>query len=81
MHRFTVFASADLPVTIVKVEDGDMMYENLLKSDLLVVPEGNQKRLEKWPKLESMDLIAYGRQNNVACADVVLSSAGNAEKS
>lgn len=76
--RCSVFCSAALPVTICRTEDCDEMYRDLLGTDVLGVPKGSAERLEKWPQLKASDEIQLtGRERDTACADIVLSSAGN----
>lgn len=76
LHRFTVFRSELLPLTVVNTEEAEAFYEDYLGSDLLSVPVGNLERLQQWPKLEPKDLRTYGKGDSESCADVVLSNAG-----
>jgi len=75
--RCTIFSSNELPVTIIHTEDADSVYNELLKTEVFVVPENNSDRLKHWPALESKEMKVTGIGKNESIADIVLSSAGN----
>lgn len=72
-----MFASNELPVTVVATENAEVIYNNLLGSNLFRVPCGGNERLSKWPQLMFKDFEICGKIRNEASADIVLSSAGN----
>ncbi|XP_013166800.1 PREDICTED: nitric oxide-associated protein 1 [Papilio xuthus] len=76
--RFTVFCSEHLPVTVVKTEDADEMYEKFLGTELFAVPTGGAERLKNWPGLKmGKDMLEFSGQGpKVCCGDMVLSSIG-----
>lgn len=79
--RVTVFSAENLPITVCKTENAEEIYAELLGSELFVVPTGQERRLKKWPELiSSKDLNVVGIDSRTACADVVLSSAGESQK-
>lgn len=55
--RITVFASSALPILIVKTDDADRIYKELLGSEYLAVPKGDLDRFKRWPNLRHSDLI------------------------
>lgn len=71
--RMTVFASSALPILIVKTEDADCIYKELLGSDYLAVPIGNMERLKRWPFLRHSDVIKIkGKGPEVsACGELI----------
>ena len=81
----TVFASDYLPVHIVDLEQASRFYDFYLRTDMLGVPVGHEKRIESWPSLISKDFhIKNDRKHEHAdfvsevqsICDIVLSSAG-----
>ena len=81
----TVFASDYLPVHIVDLEQAMRFYELYLRTDLLGVPIGDAKRIDRWPNLISKDFhIRNDRMHSSedfaseipSICDIVLSSAG-----
>lgn len=74
--RCTIFSSRELPITITNTADADYIYNELLKTEVFVVPENDPNRLKHWPALESKDMEVTGIGKNESAADVVLSSAG-----
>lgn len=77
IFRFTVFASEELPVTVCLTEDANFIYDQLLTTEVFVVPINDPERLKQWPELISKELEITGVGWDVSAADVVLSSAGN----
>lgn len=76
--RFSVFASDQLPITICNTSDADKLYLELLGSEILRVPCGNEERISKWPALEASDEVKLkGIDWETSCVDIVLSNAGN----
>lgn len=76
--RVVVFASLDLPVTIIETQDADEFYELFLGSELMGVPmNSGDDRLAKWPKLEAArDFVVIGKEKHITACDFLLSSAG-----
>lgn len=76
--RFTVFCSEHLPITIVKTEDADEVYQKLLGTELFAVPTGGAERVKNWPGLKmSNDILEFSGQGpKLCCGDVILSSIG-----
>ncbi|XP_024869274.1 nitric oxide-associated protein 1 [Temnothorax curvispinosus] len=74
--RCTIFSSSELPVTLTRTEDADSIYNELLKTEVFVVPENSPDRLKHWPALGSKEMEVTGIGNNESIADVILSSAG-----
>ena len=75
--RLTTFASLRLPITLIPHQDADQLYTELLGSQLLVVPCGNEKRLKLWPGLKAAEAISFnGIGWHQSAIDIVLSSAG-----
>ncbi|KAL0269543.1 UNVERIFIED_CONTAM: hypothetical protein PYX00_007243 [Menopon gallinae] len=72
----TVYASRNLPITIVQTVDADLMYQKLLGTKLFAVPHGSRERLKEWPGLRGKEVKVIGMSRTVATADIVLSSAG-----
>lgn len=66
-----------MPITLIRTEDADNVYNELLKTEAFVVPENSPDRLKYWPALESKEMEVIGIRQNESIADVVLSSAGN----
>lgn len=66
--RVTVFASDRLPVVIVRTDSAVHVYDDLLGSDLLAVPLGDEDRLSKWPALmgKPMRVLGIG-ERTAAC--------------
>lgn len=57
--RITVYASSGLPVTIVKTDEADCVYNELLGTEFLGVPIGDKERLTNWPGLKSSDIFTF----------------------
>lgn len=76
VFRLTTLASARLPITLIKNQDADEMYEKLLGSQLLAVPCGSPQRLKQWPGLTSKAVTVKGVGWKESAVDIVLSSAG-----
>ncbi|XP_066253166.1 nitric oxide-associated protein 1 [Euwallacea similis] len=75
--RLTVFRSNSLPITVCKLEEADSIYQELLGSDLFVVPVFKGDRKEKWPGLElTKSFKIFGKSIRESSYDVVLSNAG-----
>lgn len=53
--RLSVFASAKLPVLIVKTDEADNIYEDCIGTEIMGVPLGDEERLKKFPSLEKPD--------------------------
>lgn len=54
--RITVYASAELPIMIVKTDEADCVYNELLGTELMRVPTGDEERLNSWPGLTCSDI-------------------------
>ncbi|KAG4075871.1 hypothetical protein HA402_003697 [Bradysia odoriphaga] len=75
--RITVYASPKLPVLIVKTDEAETVYSEMLGTELLAVPVGDAERLNKWPGLAASDVFTFrGEGTKVSACDVLLSSAG-----
>ncbi|KAG7214171.1 hypothetical protein KM043_001520 [Ampulex compressa] len=74
--RCTVFASAQLPITICRTVDANDVYDRLLVTEALVVPTNHPARLKMWPGLRAKEIKVTGIKKYLSAADVVLSSAG-----
>lgn len=77
--RVVVFASLDLPVSIVDTTDAEEFYDSFLGSEILGVPmNSGEERLAKWPKLEAAhdQIVVEGEQKHLTVCDIVMSSAG-----
>ncbi|KAK4316877.1 hypothetical protein Pmani_012008 [Petrolisthes manimaculis] len=74
--RFTVFRSAEVPLTAVKTVDAAAFYCKYLGTEILGIPIGSEERLKSWPALKPKDFRMYSTGKQSSCADVVLSSAG-----
>lgn len=74
--RVIVYSSLKLPVTICDTKDAEEIYNDFLGSELFNVPIGENDRLEKWPKLDSKEIVVMGKEKYITACDVVLSSAG-----
>ncbi|XP_011494780.1 PREDICTED: nitric oxide-associated protein 1 [Ceratosolen solmsi marchali] len=74
--RCTIFASNNLPITICKVKDAELVYNELLQTEAFVVPDSNPNRLKMWPELKSKDFKTIGIGESTSASDVVLSNAG-----
>ena len=61
---------------MIKNEDADQMYDELLGSPLLAVPCGSPQRLKQWPGLSGKLITVKGNGWNESACDIVLSSAG-----
>lgn len=57
--RATVYASSELPIMIVKTNEADRVYSELLGTDFLCVPVGDEERLASWPGLASSDIFTF----------------------
>lgn len=59
----------------------DELYQNLLGTDLLAVPINVSDRLTKWPGLQKAKTFSViGVNSHISSKDVVLSSAGEINK-
>ncbi|CAK1599267.1 unnamed protein product [Parnassius mnemosyne] len=76
--RFTIFCSEHLPITVVKTEDADEIYNKFLGTELFAVPMSGGERLTSWPGLKRMENIMEftGQGPKICCGDIVLSSIG-----
>lgn len=76
--RSIVFASLELPVSIIETKYADEFYEEFLGSEVLGVPMlESDERLSIWPKLEASDeFTIVGQDKHVTACDILLSSAG-----
>ncbi|XP_068220839.1 nitric oxide-associated protein 1 [Palaemon carinicauda] len=74
--RFTVFAAAKIPITIVKTASASLFYSQYLGTKVLGVPAGGEERLQLWPALASCDLRMTSLNSKECCGDIVLSTAG-----
>lgn len=75
--RVSVYASRHIPILICDLNKAELIYKTFLGTHVLGVPIGNAERLEKWPELNSSDVIPLtGIQDQSALCDFVLSSAG-----
>ncbi|XP_041974710.1 nitric oxide-associated protein 1 [Aricia agestis] len=74
--RLTIFCSENLPITVVKTEDAENVYDEFVGTELFAVPSGDETRLRNWPKLEKCkeDMEFTGEGPKLCCGDVVLSS-------
>ncbi|XP_047526121.1 nitric oxide-associated protein 1 [Pieris napi] len=74
--RFTIYCSERLPVTVVKTDDADEVYEKFIGTELFAVPTGDVERLKKWPGLKKKDAVIEftGEGLKTCCGDIVLSS-------
>lgn len=73
----TVFTSSRLPVTICWTQEASSLYSQLLGTELLAVPNGDEERMSEWPGLAPGTVFTLDGQGwKESCADVVLSSAG-----
>lgn len=68
--RLTVFASDKLPILIVNTREASAIYDELLGTDYLAVPCGDDDRMKRWPGLKLSDrplhIIGKG-ENEAAC--------------
>lgn len=76
--RAVVFASLELPVTIVETQHADEFYKEFLGSEILGVPMlESEGRLSIWPELEaSEEFTIVGEEKYITTSDILLSSAG-----
>lgn len=77
--RVIVFASLELPISVVETENADEFYESFLGSELMGVPmNSGEERLAKWPKLEAHNdkIVVEGVEKHITACDILLSSAG-----
>ena len=77
--RVIVFASLELPISVVETQNADEFYESFLGSELMGVPmNSGEERLAKWPKLEAQNdkIIVEGVEKHITACDILLSSAG-----
>lgn len=74
--RFTIFCSDALPITVVKTEDADFVYEQFVGTELFGAPIGSEERMKNWPGLSkhAEHLEFKGEGPKVCCGDIVLSS-------
>ncbi|KAF4518498.1 hypothetical protein B566_EDAN009698 [Ephemera danica] len=73
----TVFASQALPLTVCQTENADELYSQLLGTELLAVPRGDEERLARWPGLQAGPQISLkGLGWKESSADILLSSSG-----
>lgn len=57
--RATVYASIELPIMIVKTEEADTVYNELLGTEFIGVPVGDEERLRNWPGLAASDVFTF----------------------
>lgn len=57
--RATVYASSKLPIMIVRTEKADSIYKELLGTELMGVPVGDEERLARWPGLAPSDVYTF----------------------
>lgn len=74
--RFTIFCSENLPITVVKTEEADEIYDKFVGTELFAVPSGGSERLNNWPGLQrKQDNIHFTGEGPKLCSgDIVLSS-------
>ncbi|KAF2353997.1 GTP binding domain [Trinorchestia longiramus] len=82
----TVYRSAALPVTVIRTTEAASFYRTHLGTNILAVPRSHGHRLQHWPALQPADTMRVtgmpyfvpmpGKQQLMASADLVLSSAG-----
>ena len=71
-----MYASKDLPITIVETVNASTVYRAYLGTDLLTVPSGSEERIEKWPALEPKNYFVEGKGEAYCAVDITFSSAG-----
>ncbi|XP_067628712.1 nitric oxide-associated protein 1 isoform X1 [Eurosta solidaginis] len=76
--KVVVFSSLQLPLVITQTADASQMYKEYLGTDVLGLPFGDKKRLDRWPGLESNNemLQLVGKYKDAISSEIVLSSAG-----
>lgn len=76
--RFTIFCSENLPITVLKTDVVDEIYDKFIGSELFAVPSGGLERLENWPGITrySKEFKFNGEGPKACCGDIVLSSIG-----
>lgn len=57
--RITVYASSELPITIVNTADADKVYSDMLGTEMMGVPVGDEERLKNWPGLSPSDIFTF----------------------
>lgn len=57
--RATVYASNELPVMIVASDEAESVYGDLLGTEFLAVPVGDEERLKQWPGLTASDVFTF----------------------
>jgi len=72
----TVFCSAKLPVSVLETVGVQDFLSNPLAWKLTQVPSGTLERMREFPKLLGKEFCTEGKQWNIGCSDIVLSSAG-----
>lgn len=63
-------------MTICEVENAEVVYNELLKTEAFIAPLNDPDRLKMWPKLKSENLETVGIGKSESVSDVVLSNAG-----
>ncbi|XP_067142955.1 nitric oxide-associated protein 1 [Centruroides vittatus] len=72
----TVFASDDLPIHMVYLEQAEKFYKNNVGTELLRVPKGGSDRLKDFPELVPKEFTVTGQGWKESSTDILLSSAG-----
>lgn len=74
--RFTIYCSEPLPITVVKTDNANEIYEKFVGTELFAVPTGDVERLKRWPGLKKKEgvLEFTGEGPKTCCGDIVLSS-------
>lgn len=57
--RATVYASSELPITIVKTDEADKIYSEMLGTEFFAVPVCDEERLKNWPGLSPSDIFTF----------------------
>ncbi|XP_023219733.1 nitric oxide-associated protein 1-like [Centruroides sculpturatus] len=72
----TVFASDDLPIHMVYLEQAEKFYNKNVGTELLRVPKGGSDRLKDFPELVPKEFTVTGQGWKESSTDILLSSAG-----
>lgn len=62
---------------LVDTVNADLFYEQNIGTPMIMVPQGGQKRLAEFPKLQGKSFSMTGLNWKESCADIVLSSTGD----